>query len=105
MAQRSPTRMVYYPAVPEVCGCRSYIVHPENNKLLAWTLSGLFLILYEVYMTPFRLCFDVKAAGWEVVWEGCINVSAQLLQLSNSIPSDIWIDDLKMRSWWCSNWT
>jgi CRP-like cAMP-binding protein len=55
-------------------GPRTPIVHPEHQRLLIWILVGMIFILYEVFLTPYRLCFDSPASGIMFVWETIINV-------------------------------
>ena len=60
-----------------VWGClgpRTPIVHPDNPRLLAWILCGLLFILYEVFITPYRLCFNAPAMGPMFALETVINV-------------------------------
>ena len=45
-------------------------------------------MIYEGYMTPFRLCFGKEAVGFAVWWEGFINVSAPL---SSQFDGRLWI--------------
>jgi CRP-like cAMP-binding protein len=55
-------------------GPKTPIVHPEHQRLLVWILVGMIFILYEVFLTPYRLCFDAPADGPMFVWETIINV-------------------------------
>lgn len=56
------------------CGPKTPIVHPDNSRLLLWIILGMFLILYEVFMTPYRLCFNAPAKGVLFVFETFIAI-------------------------------
>jgi hypothetical protein len=56
------------------CGPKTPIVHPDNTRLLLWTILGIFFIHYEVFVTPYRLCFNAPAEGLEWYFASVITV-------------------------------
>jgi hypothetical protein len=60
--------------IPGCCGKKTPIVHPDNNRLLLWILLGMVFIIYEVFLTPYRLCFNAPAEGPMFAFETVIAV-------------------------------
>ena len=48
---------------PGICGKNTPFIHPENSMHMFWQSTGLFFILYELFITPYRLCFNEPAKG------------------------------------------
>jgi CRP-like cAMP-binding protein len=61
MADQDENHSVFF--IRGCCGPKTPIVHPDNNRLLVWIILGMVFILYEVFLTPYRLCFNAPAEG------------------------------------------
>jgi hypothetical protein len=60
--------------IPGCCGSRTPIIHPDNQKLVYWIIVGIVFVIYECFITPYRMCFDAPAEGAFFVFEVCINI-------------------------------
>jgi hypothetical protein len=55
------------------CGRFTPIMHPENHWLFFWTLIGILFVVYECFLTPYRLCFNAPAEGIMFYFESGVN--------------------------------
>ena len=51
------------------------VIYPDATFKGAWDLLCLFFIIYQSIIIPFRLCFEVDAAGGLYYFETIIDVS------------------------------
>jgi hypothetical protein len=56
------------------CGPYTPIVHPESVRLFLWILLGVLFVVYECFMTPYRLCFEAPAEGPYFIFEAVVNI-------------------------------
>ena len=56
------------------CGPLTPIIHPDNELLIRWIVIGIIFVIYEIFMTPYRLCFDAPALGPVFYFEAFINI-------------------------------
>ena len=59
--------------VKGICYASVPVIHPENKKLFIWILLGIVFVIYECFLTPYRLCFDAPAQGVFYVFESLVN--------------------------------
>jgi hypothetical protein len=45
-----------------VCGCKTFIFVPGSAPLAYWTFFGMLFVMYEMFVTPYRLCFNDDAS-------------------------------------------
>ena len=50
--------------VSGLCGRWTPVVHPDDVRLMPWTLIGAFFIVYEVLLMPYRFCFSAPPEGF-----------------------------------------
>ena len=62
---------VFY--VEGFCGCPTPLVHPDHPRLTGWIGWGILFIIYEIFITPYRLCFTAPAKGIFFGWEVLVN--------------------------------
>jgi hypothetical protein len=61
--------------VAGACGGTVPVIHPDSGPLLLWVSLGSGFIVYEIFMTPYRLCFNHPADGFSQILEmGIINL-------------------------------
>ena len=65
------------------CGSRTPLIHPDNRMLMKWIMLGIFFVLYEVFLTPYRMCFNAPAKGVFFGWEVIVNIFFILDLLAN----------------------
>jgi hyperpolarization activated cyclic nucleotide-gated potassium channel 2 len=51
------------------------VIYPDATLKGAWDLLCLFFIIYQSIIIPFRLCFEVDAAGGLLIFETIIDVA------------------------------
>ena len=56
------------------CGSRTPLIHPDNRMLMKWIMLGIFFVLYEVFLTPYRMCFNAPAKGVFFAFECVVNL-------------------------------
>ena len=44
-------------------------IFPDSNFKTGWDLTGLFLILYEAILIPYRVSFNIPSSGWFSMFE------------------------------------
>lgn len=44
-------------------------IEPDSNFKTTWDLMGLFLILYEAFVIPYRVTFNMLSAGFLMLFE------------------------------------
>ena len=49
-------------------------IEPDSNFKTTWDLSGLFLILYEAVVIPYRVSFNMQSTGFLAFFEYFIDV-------------------------------
>ncbi len=49
-------------------------IFPDSNFKTAWDFSGLFLILYEAVLVPYRVAFNMPPKGWFLAVEVIIDL-------------------------------
>ena len=64
-------KMLFY--IPGCCGPSTPIIHPDNEYLSKWILVGMLFVMYELFLTPYRMCFEAPARGPAFVFESIIN--------------------------------
>lgn len=47
---------------------------PTSHSKAVWETLGLFMILYQAIVIPFRLCFEAEAAGFAKKLEDVIDI-------------------------------
>ena len=52
----------------------SIIFSPDSTGKAAWEVAGLFFIIYQSFIIPFRLCFESDATGGWLVVETLIDI-------------------------------
>jgi len=50
------------------------VFDPTSTAKTIWELSGLFMIIYQAIIIPYRLCFDDEASGFLLGVEDVIDV-------------------------------
>ena len=51
------------------------VIYPDATFKGIWDLFGLFFIIYQAILIPFRLCFDVDATGGILYVEDIMDVA------------------------------
>ena len=51
---------------------------PDSQGSAAWQVAGLFMIIYQSIVIPFRLCFEAEAQGNWIYLETIIDVCFML---------------------------
>lgn len=49
-------------------------IFPDSNFKTGWDFSGLFLILYEAILIPYRVAFNIPPTGWFAMVEVFIDL-------------------------------
>ena len=49
-------------------------IFPDSNFKTSWDLSGLFFILYEAILIPYRVSFNIPSTGWFAMFEVLIDL-------------------------------
>jgi len=52
-----------------------FLFDPDSSYKAAWEVTGLFFIIYQSIIIPFRLCFDSQAEGGFKYMEDSIDIS------------------------------
>ena len=65
------------------CGASTPLIHPDNGILMKWNLAGIVFVLYEIFLTPYRMCFNAPAKGVFFGWEVIVNIFFILDLLAN----------------------
>ncbi len=48
--------------------CEFWVIHPHSDKRLAWDMLSFVLLIYNLVVVPFSLCFDVSTSCPESLW-------------------------------------
>lgn len=51
---------------------------PDSSASAAWQVAGLFMIIYQSIVIPFRLCFEKEAEGAWIYLETMIDICFML---------------------------
>jgi hypothetical protein len=54
------------------------LISPDSSGKAAWEVAGLFMIVYQSILIPFRLCFESEAEGWIEYFESAIDLCFML---------------------------
>ena len=50
------------------------LFNPQSTGKAGWEVLGLFLILYQSILIPYRLCFNQEASGGWIPFEASIDI-------------------------------
>ncbi len=45
------------------------IIHPDDNYKVSWNFIGIFFIIYQGIVLPYRICFNSPASGFAGYFE------------------------------------
>ena len=52
-----------------------FLIDPDSSLKAAWEVFGLFCIIYQSILIPYRLCFEQEAVGFWIGIETAIDIS------------------------------
>lgn len=55
-----------------------FLFDPDSQGSAAWQVAGLYMIIYQAIVIPYRLCFEAEAEGYMVYVETTIDVCFML---------------------------